>query len=136
MYLITIESSTGTVLEVYQDAPDMEKLLLDTVQHRYNVHAFYSKLPIQSPLHLPPSLPHLSPSSLSSVCGWDHVIQGLVVVGFNLMDSFTPKSASVFKLTTLKYYRPNESFHTYVHTQRHPSAPLSTELVVLVARFF
>lgn len=57
MYLITIESSTGTVLEVYQDAPDMEKLLLDTVQHRYNVHAFYSKLPIQSPLHLPCSLP-------------------------------------------------------------------------------
>lgn len=29
-----------------------------------------------------------------STCGWDHVLQGLVMLGFNLMELYAPKSAS------------------------------------------
>ena len=31
-------------------------------------------------------------SFFCSACGWDHVLQGLVMLGFNLMELYAPKS--------------------------------------------
>ena len=35
-----------------------------------------------------------------SLCGWDHVMQGLVQLGFTLMDSFGPKPGPFGAKTT------------------------------------
>jgi len=41
----------------------------------------------------------MSLSALCSVFGWDHVTQGLVQLGFILMDSFGPKAGPFGKVT-------------------------------------
>ena len=34
-----------------------------------------------------------------SKCGWDHVVEGLVMLGFHLMDTCAPKTSSELAIT-------------------------------------
>lgn len=38
-----------------------------------------------------------------SKCGWDHVVEGVVMLGFYLMDSCAPKTSSEPVNVTLQY---------------------------------
>ena len=75
---------------MFKDIPDVEKLILQTVEHRSadDCLRLYSK---------PSDIDCASLCvcmCLYSKCGWDHVVEGVVMLGFNLMDSCAPKTSS------------------------------------------
>ena len=74
---------------MFKDIPDVEKLILQTVEHRSADDCL--RLVNHQILIVP--LSHVC-MCLYSKCGWDHVVEGVVMLGFNLMDSCAPKTSS------------------------------------------
>ena len=72
--------------EVCDDVPDMDGLLMEIIEHRLVETCNNNIMDIRLYGQL----------CSCSACGWDHVLQGLVMLGLNLMEVYAPKSASKF----------------------------------------
>ena len=75
--------------EVHKDSVDIEKLLMDAVEHR-SALLLSVKTYCKESIYFCVCFQYM----LCSASGWDAVVDGLVWLGFNLMETYAPKSSS------------------------------------------